>query len=325
MAFFDMPLEELRVYRPERDEQPDFDAYWADTLADARARRAPTTFAPAHPELRALEVFDATFTGFGGQPIRAWFILPRHRERPLPVVVEYIGYGGGRGFPIHWLTWPAAGYATFVMDTRGQGSSWRPGDTPDPDAGTSGPQYSGFLTRGIDDPVSYFYRRVFTDAAMAVSAVRDHEAVDGDRVVVAGASQGGGIALAAAALEPAVVAALVDVPFLCHYRRAIEITDEHPYAELRSYLATHRTKADAAFRTLSYADGVNLATRAKAPVLMSVGLMDQVCPPSTVFAAYNHYAGPKEIRVWPYNAHEAGQNHHVLEQLRFLQGLGIVP
>ena len=50
----------------------------------------------------------------------------------------------------------------------------------------------------------------------------------------------------------------------------------------------------------------------------SVALMDDICPPSTVFAAYNHYAGPKEIRIWPYNQHEGGQSFQAVEQVRFL-------
>src|SRR5215216_5166178 len=133
MSLFDLPLDVLRTYRPERDEPADFDAFWSDTVAAARAARTPTLFAPTHPELRALEVYDVTFSGFGGQPIRAWLILPRHRAGPVPVVIEFVGYGGGRGLPSSWLTWPAAGYATFVMDTRGQGSAWIPGDTPDPE------------------------------------------------------------------------------------------------------------------------------------------------------------------------------------------------
>jgi cephalosporin-C deacetylase len=240
----------------------------------------------------------------------------------VPAVVEYVGYGGGRGLPIDWLRWPAAGYATFVMDTRGQGSGWVSGDTPDVDADGGGPQVAGFLTRGILDPRTYYYRRVFTDAVMAVAAVREHGAVDPDRVVVAGTSQGGGIALAVAGLEPSVVAALIDVPFLSHVRRAIEITDEHPYRELRQFLGIHRGRVDDVFRTLGYMDGLNFAARARVPALFAVGLMDEVCPPSTVFAAYNHYAGPKEIRVWPWNGHEAGDAQHAIEELRFLEGLG---
>lgn len=325
MALIDLPIDQLIDYRPERSEPADFDDFWAQTLADARARRWPTRFVASNPELRALEVFDVTYAGFAGQPIRAWLILPRTRVGRLPVVVEYVGYGGGRGLPIHWVGWAAAGYATLVMDTRGQGSMWLPGDTPDIDPDGGGPQYPGFLTRGILDPRTYYYRRVFTDAVMAVAAVREHEAIDPDRVVVAGGSQGGAITLAVAALEPTVSAALVDVPFLSHFRRAIEVTDDQPYVELRHYLGIHRERVDQAFLTLSYHDGVNLATRARVPALFAVGLMDAICPPSTIFAAYNHYAGPKEIKVWPFNGHEAGQGQHVLEKLRFLEEVGVVP
>jgi cephalosporin-C deacetylase len=325
MAVFDLPLDELIAYRPERNEPPDFDAFWGDTLAGSRAARFPSDFRPSHAELRALDVFDVTFAGYAGQPVRAWLILPKARSGQIPVVVTYIGYGGGRGLPTDWLTWPAAGCACFVMDTRGQGSAWATGDTPDvaPDGG--GPQYPGFLTRGILEPGTYYYRRVFTDAVLALAAAREHESIDRRRVIVAGGSQGGGIALAAAALDGAAAAALVDVPFLCHFRRAIDLTDEHPYAELRHFLSIHRSRADDVFRTLAYFDGCNLAPRARIPALFSVGLMDRICPPSTVFAAYNHYAGPKQIRVWPFNEHEAGKAQHVVEQMRFLAELGILP
>ena len=59
------------------------------------------------------------------------------------------------------------------------------------------------------------------------------------------------------------------------------------------------------------------AARATVPSLFSVGLEDVITPPSTVFAAYNEYAGPKEIRVWPFSGHEAPEADHVLERLEF--------
>jgi cephalosporin-C deacetylase len=136
-------------------------------------------------------------------------------------------------------------------------------------------------------------------------------------------SQGGGIALAAAALGASVRAALVDVPFLCHFRRALEVTDENPYQELRRFLAIHRLEEDRVFQTLAYVDGRHFAARASAPALFSVGLEDQITPPSTVFAAFNAYAGPKDIKVWRYNGHDAGEHEHLVEQLRFLESLGL--
>ena len=319
MARFDLPLEALREYRPAREEPADFHAFWRRTLEEARGFPLAAAFVPVDAGLRTVEVFDVTFNGWGGHPIKGWLLLPRQWTGPVPCVVEFVGYGGGRGFATEWLLWSAAGYANLVMDTRGQGSEFLKGDTSDP-APAGGPQASGFLTRGVLDPEQHYYRRVFTDAVRAVEAALGHPAVDG-RVVVTGGSQGGGIALAAGALVPEAAAVLADVPFLCHYRRATEITDAAPYREIAVYCAAHPDQTERVFATLAYFDGINFAARSTAPALFSVGLADEVTPPSTVFAAYNHYAGPKEIRVWPYNGHDGARAFHRVEKLAFLRAL----
>ncbi|MBN1890395.1 MAG: acetylxylan esterase [Thermoflexales bacterium] len=317
--FFDMPLEELQRYTPPRDEPADFDAFWQATLAEARQHPLNAQFEPAVSDMRLVDTFDVTFAGYGGQAIKGWLTLPRQRSSRLPCVVEYLGYGGGRGFPLDWLFWASAGFAHLVMDTRGQGSAWQPGDTPDPEADGANPHYPGFMTRGILSKDTYYYRRVFTDAVRAIEAARSHPAVDAARIAVTGGSQGGGISLAAAGLEPAVGVAMPDVPFLCHYRRATQIVDTYPYHEITRYCRVHRDKVAAVFNTLAYFDGVNLAARAKAQALFSTGLMDDTCPPSTVYAAYNHYAAPKQIKVYEYNQHEGGQSYQAAEKLRFIR------
>jgi cephalosporin-C deacetylase len=323
MALYDKPLDELRTYTPAREEQGDFDAFWSDTLAVSRNYDLNAQFVPVDSGLRMLEVFDVTYNGYGGQPVKGWLILPTVREQPLPVVVEYIGYGGGRGLPIDWLLYASAGYAHFVMDTRGQGSAWSKGDTTDLETDGGNPQFPGFMTRGVLDPKTYYYRRVFADAVRAVEAAMGHEWVDEMRVAVTGGSQGGGIALAVAGLAPlvlddAVKIAMPDVPFLCHYRRATEIVDTHPYQEIVRFCKVQRDQIDTVFRTLSYFDGVNFAARATAQSLFSVAMMDDICPPSTVFAAYNHYQGRKDIRVWAFNNHEGGQAFQNVAKLQFL-------
>lgn len=321
MAYFDLELEELQVYKPRRDEPVDFDAFWKTTLAETRAHPLDARFVPADFGLRAIETFDVTFNGYAGQPIKGWLLLPRERKGTLPCVVEYIGYGGGRGFPTQWLVYASAGYAHLVMDTRGQGSAWLNGDTPDREEDGSNPQYPGFMTRGILNPTTYYFRRVLSDAIRAIDTARNHPDIDAARIAVTGTSQGGGIALAMSALDPTVQAAMPDVPFLCHYRRATKLIDTPPYNEIVNFCKTHRDKTETVFRTLSYFDGLNFAARATAPALFSVGLRDDICPPSTVYAAYNHYAGAKQIRVYEFNQHDGGGQYQVLERLRFLREL----
>lgn len=321
MAMFDLPLAELETYAPEVGEPEDFDAFWSATLDEARRSPLAPTLEPVDNRLALVDSYDVTFAGAGGTPVRAWLHVPAGATGPLPTVVQYHGYSGGRGLPHSSTLWAQAGYAHLSMDTRGQG--WNGGggsSTADasPDAGLN--HTPGFMTSGILDPSTYYYRRVYTDAVRMLEVTQDHPLLDAGRVVVTGGSQGGGLALAAAGLAPLAGIELAgcapDVPFLCHFARAVALTDRHPYREIAQYLAGWRDHADAALRTLSYVDGVNMARRAVAPALFSVALMDLTCPPSTVYAAYNHYRGAdKRINVYPYNDHEGGEAYQVAAQL----------
>jgi cephalosporin-C deacetylase len=314
----DLAEAELRDYTGSQLDPADFDAFWADTLEESRAFPLEVTVEPVLSPLKTVEIFDVTFRGYGGQPVKAWLRLPAAASAPLPTLVQFVGYGGGRGHAVENLLWASAGFAHFQMDTRGQGSSWSTGDTPDPEG--SAPAIPGFMTRGIESRDTYYFRRVIVDAVRAVEAARSLPAVDSSRVSVLGFSQGGGLALAVAGLVPDLHAAFPFVPFLCDFPRATTITDNDPYREIGRYLAVHRDKTSTVLETLQYFDGVNFAKRALSPAYFSTALMDPTCPPSTVFAAYNSYAAAKEITVWPYNAHEGGALQDELKALEVLLG-----
>lgn len=324
MALFDLPLEELRRYAPAVAEPADFDAFWHVTLAEAATRPVLLDVRPEPTDLRLVESWDVTFTGFGGDPVRAWYTRPAGLDGPLPTVVEFPGYGRGRGLPHERLTWPVAGYAHLLMDCRGQSGQYGGGDTPDPGQGAAGGPWP--VTWGILDPRDYHYRRLITDAVRAVQAARALPGVAADRIVVAGNSQGGGLALAVAGLLPDLAAVLSTAPFLCHMQRAIDITDAAPYGDIARYLAVNREAEEAVRRTLSYVDAVTFARRAVAPAHFGIGLRDTVCPPSTGFAAHNQYGAgngrqvppEREVHVYPFNQHEGGEAVHVRRQLRWL-------
>jgi cephalosporin-C deacetylase len=316
---YDLSLDALQHYLPERNEPNDFCAFWADTLAATREHPLDALVTDHDVDLPLVEAYDLSFAGFDGQRVRGWYLRPRRGDGPLPCVVHFLGYGDGRGSPLEWLTWPAAGYAVIVMDTRGQGARTRRAGATGDSGGSQSPHVEGFLTKGILDPADYYYRRVFTDAVRAVEVAHTLEGIDRSRIAVEGTSQGGGIALAAAALADGVSAAMLNVPFLCHFSRAIEITDRGPYAELLSFLRTQRDLADRALETLRYFDGMNMAASSTVPSLFSVALMDPICPPSTVYAAYNHYAGAKEMNIFPYNEHEGGGVHQDVRQIRWIR------
>lgn len=330
MPLFDLPEQQLVEYRPEPDAPADLADFWRATFTETEARfpLAPT-FEPVDGAMAILDVYDVRFAGWGGAPIAAWLLVPKADDTAddgVPCVVQYLGYGIGRSLPHDHTMYPAAGWATLVVDTRGvSGRFGFPGDTADPHGGGSA-HVPGFLTDGVDDPHRYYYRRVFTDAVRALAAAAQGPGVDGGRLVVAGASQGGAISQAVGALHgladgPVPLAALIDVPFLTHVRRAVDITDSEPYHELVDYLSTRRDDVRRVFATLAYFDGLSLAPLGTIPALYSVALRDPICPPSTVFAAYHAWAGPKRIEVWPFNEHEGGGPHQRGEQLRYLREL----
>jgi len=308
---------------------PDFDEFWAATLRRDAAAPVLLDVRPESTALKLVEIWDVTFAGFGGEPVRAWYTRPAGVSAPLPAVVEYAGYGRVRGLPGERLTWAVAGYAHLLMDVRGQGSQYGTGgDTPDP----YGPGQGGGpwpITWGILDPEDYYYRRLIADAVAAVAAVRELPGIDPDRVVAAGNSQGGALALSVAGLVPDLAALISTAPLLCHIQRAIDITDAAPYGEIVNYLAVNREHEAAVRRTLSYVDGVSFARRAKAPAHFGTGLRDNICPPSGVFADYNQYGqahaapAPEQntINVYPFNHHEGGDAYQVRQQLRWLSTL----
>ncbi|HEX4400190.1 MAG TPA: acetylxylan esterase [Galbitalea sp.] len=322
MAFFDLSPEELERYAPDLPEPADLDQFWSETISAAREAAKPPTMRSYDSGLALIDVWDVTFAGFGGDPVDGWLMVPRGADEPLPMVVEFLGYGGGRGLPHEHLAWPAAGYAHFVMDTRGQGSGWGTGgSTGDPHG--SGPATPGFMTKGIASPSTYYYRRVYTDAVRAIDTARSIEVVDSKRIIVTGVSQGGGISLAAAGLVPDVAAALPDVPFLCHIRRGVAISDDDPYREVSRYLSVHDELEEQTFRTLSYFDAAIIGRRGKAPALFSTALWDTTCPPSTVYAARNTYGGAADIDRYTFNGHDGGRARQWARQRQWLIGQGL--
>jgi cephalosporin-C deacetylase len=324
MPWYDLPVEQLREYRTSTQEPDGLDDWWTRRVETARALASPPVLTPHLPGLYGpVEVYDVEFSGGSGDRVRAWYLRPRDTPG-APMVVKFIGYGGGRGTPTEHVLLPALGYALLVMDSRGQGGRWATGATPD-GAGT-GPENSLVMTRGITSPENYYYTRMFTDAVRAVDTATElagpgAAAAGGGTpgIAVTGGSQGGALALAAAALRPDVVRVChADVPFLCDIQRAITLAPHAPYTEIPEFLAKNVQLIEPALNTLRYVDCALLARRITAATLMSVGLMDDICPPSTVFAAYNEITADKDIAVFPYSGHDwpAAHSERQLAHLR---------
>ncbi|MDA7026438.1 acetylxylan esterase [Bacillus sp. CLL-7-23] len=296
---YDLPLDQLYTYQPERTATEDFEDFWKESLAEL-------TKVKAEPELKqfdypadGIQVYWLTYKSSGGALIKGWYAVP-DQKGPHPAIVKYHGYNASYDGDIHDIVnWALHGYATFGMLVRGQNSSE---DT----SGSPHGHVPGWMTKGILTPKTYYYKDVYLDAVRAVEVVSGFPEVDETRIGVIGASQGGGLAIAVSALSNIPKVTVSEFPYLSNFQRAIDIALEHPYLEINSFFRKNSNPdiEKTAMNTLSYFDMMNLAGSVKTSVLMSIGLVDIITPPSTVFAAYNHLKTNKDIKVYRYFGHE---------------------
>ena len=317
----DKPLSELKNYQPPLTKANDFDTFWKETIEQSDAQPLNATIEEYPFPSDRVTVYNVRYDGFGENTrIAGWYLQPREGYRltkngKTPTIVFYHGYSGSKELPIRYMSWALEGYNVLAIDTRGQN-----GDTPDNNNYLSGSAI-GHMTKGILDPQTYYYRYVYMDCVRAIDFVRERP--ETGPIIVTGGSQGGGLSIAAAALarDKGIVATMPDVPYLSHFERAIEMFTDGPYIELINFWKKHPYDVEQSYHTLSYFDGMNLATRITCPVLLSVGLLDTICPPSTGFAVYNHLtaASDKTIKVYPFNGHEGGGEFHEIEKWSFVR------
>jgi cephalosporin-C deacetylase len=321
---FDMPFEDLRTYEGTNPRPADFDAYWDEALAEMHALDPQVELIRADFQADFADCYHMHFTGVGGARVHAKLVKPRvgtglAPAPPAPAVLMFHGYSGSSGDWLDKLPYAAAGFTVAALDCRGQG-----GLSQDL-GGVKGWTLSGHIVRGLDDdPKNLLYRALFLDTAQLARIVMGLPGVDAARVGATGGSQGGGLTLACAALEPRLKKAAPVYPFLSDYRRVWEIDlAKDAYNELKEWFRhfdpQHRREQQV-FEQLGYIDIQHLAPRIRGEVLMGVGLMDTVCPPSTQFAAYNKITAPKSLAVFPDFGHEhlPGLNDRIFQ---FMLGL----
>jgi len=303
MPYVDMSLEKLECYRPEPNKPDDFDAFWEKTLQEAHTQPLNSVITPIPHPMKGYICQRVEFDAYGGGKLVGYFLKPNGKG-PFPLIVHYIGYTGDKCYPHNYLYWLSLGCAVCVVDTRDQFGESYSNRSFDRGYGV------GWMNMGIESPWTYYYRFVYGDCIRVLDFALSQDDIDKSRVCIEGTSQGGGLSLAMAALDSRPTHCIADIPFLCHFRRALEVSTVLPYTEIVAYLKRCPYLEEKALNTLSYVDNLNLADRINAKTMVSVGLQDVCCPPSTVFGVYNQIAAEKEIKVYPYLAHETSEFHN---------------
>lgn len=320
---FDLPLEQLRVYRGENPRPADFDSFWDSSLAEMHSIDPKVELTTSAFQVPNVECFHLFFTGVDNARVHAKLMRPANATSPHPAVLLFHGYTGDSGDWFDKLGFVAAGFTVAAMDCRGQAG------LSEDRGSVRGNTLHGHIIRGLDDalrgsPEKLLFRQVFLDTAQLARIVMEMPDVDPNRVGVMGGSQGGALTVACAALEPRIKRAAPLYPFLSDYIRVWEMDQaKNAYLELQEYFRhsdpMHKHEA-AIFEKLGYIDIQFLAPRVQAEVLWGMGLMDTICPPSTQFAVYNKLTSPKEMVIYPDFGHESipGWNDQAFQ---FLMGV----
>jgi len=309
MPLTDMPLAKLKKYQGRNPKPADFERYWDRALREMRSTDPKLELIRSNFQVDCAECFDLYFTGARGARIHAKYLRPKMSLKPHPAVVMFHGYTGSAGDWNDKLNYVALGFSVAALDCRGQGG------LSEDKGEIKGTTYRGHIIRGLNDsPDALLFRQIFLDTAQLAGIVMSMPEVDPKRVGALGGSQGGGLTLACAALEPRIKKAVSHFPFLCDYQRVWEMDlAQGAYEELRAFFRQfdpRHEREDEIFNRLGYVDVQHLAGRIRAETLMLTNLMDTICPPSTQFAAYNKIKARKKMIIHPDFGHESAPESH---------------
>lgn len=294
-----MPTQGRADYQSKVRKPADFEAFWQGVMRQAeRVPLAPELIPEPLRTSDDVEVFQVFYDSLEGVRIAAWYCLPSRRAERSPAILFFPGYQMDPPIPKEWAR---KGYIALSVAPRGKLRSMR----------QFNPGYPNLLTHNIVDRHTYAYRGFYVDTWRGIDFLLSRPEVDPTRIGVTGTSQGGGLTICTAAMRPEVRAAAAGAPYLCGFMDAIELTHTYPYEEINDYLRQYSDSRPAVEDTLAYFDGLNFADHITCPIIVNIGLQDNVCPPETGYALFNRIgAADKRLYTYDGHGHDAGRSQH---------------
>ncbi|MFC4025102.1 acetylxylan esterase [Oceanobacillus longus] len=304
-------ISQLESYEAVRSMKDDHDTFWKRTLNEARDKPLHEKLTDLNYPIKEIQAYELTYHGFDHTPLHAHYILPKNHDGKLPCLIIFHGYRGHKQSVSNYMKWVIQGYAVIAVDCRGQGRSGDYSSYSSDGMGT-------WVTKGILDKNEYYYRKVYVDGVRAIDFAASRPEIDEQRIGLMGASMGGGITLAVAALDNRPKLAIADMPNMCDIPLAMEQKFEGSLTAVDAYLHKYPEHIESVYDNLTYFDNLNLSERISCKTRMSVGLKDLICPPMPIYGVYNQLQAPKSMEIYPFAGHDTDIIEHIDKTIQFI-------
>lgn len=281
---------------PLKSPQPpaDFEAFWQAAVAEVDS--APLRYERVHFEQDdhpTHTVHRLRWMGIDGRGREGWYAVPKSTPLPAPAVLYLPGYGVGT-VPINDNTM-FNGLITFSINLHGYAVEPNVPYSPE----------LGYFTRGIQSPQTYVYRRIVQDSLLAMRVLAAQTEVDSRKLIAAGLSQGGGLAVMLGAWCKLTQCVVAELPALSYWEYLLgRPAWRYPIKEFSDYMEMTATPREAILSVLQYYDAVNHAPRVRAPVQLSLALKDPSIRAPVVFSLYDALPQPKRLLIYEDLGHD---------------------
>lgn len=272
---------------------PDFEDFWAATIAELRAIPRDVRFTPQSAPIAGTSAHELSFQSWDHRRIHGYTVR-WNDDAPRPLIVHAHGY---RSWAEPRLDWVRAGCHVLGFDIRGFGRSADAVPAPSPD---------GWLLTGARQPETSVLRGAVCDYVRATevgAALRD---VRVQRFVSHGVSLAGGLATMAEAISPHAALLVLGVPTFGWTEGRRLLVERGSGAEIATFLERHpQYPEDDLQAVLSYFDAALFAPSIACPTLVGIGRVDRVVPSASVRPIAERLHAPHEVMTFPVS-HDSG-------------------
>ena len=291
--------------RPMTDMPEDFAAFWERAKAEnAKIPMDPRVERAEQWCTDKVDVYYVRLQSFRKDNYVYGYVSVPKSKGPHPAVLYVPGAGVAKTKPSTYMA--EKGVITMTLGIHGI-----PLDMPDEnyDILKNGALYN-YQFVNLDNRDQYYYKRVFMGCIRAIDYLFTRPEFDGERLMVSGGSQGGGLSIVTTALDPRVKYFVCFYPALCDHMGYLYDRAggwPHMFDRTRAYFRT-------AERILNsrYYDAANFARLIRVPGFFSWGYNDLSCPITSMYSAYNVVTAPKDLVLELRNGHRRSERQNRL-------------